>query len=128
MQVKTESFDGGLTIQDWLDAGYKRYDQTTHNLSDFLLQKRFDDEVGKKYFINVWVYEHFNKEYYRVNPHMSEVSFSPEVQFRRDEENKPTVDVSLICYENTTIAEIEQEFEKLWEFLGKPYYEKFSEC
>lgn len=116
-----------LTLQDWLAADYKRHDQTTHNLSDFLLQKRFDDELGKKYFINAWVYEHFNKEYYRVNPHMSEVSFSPEVQFRRDEENKPTMDVSLICYESTTIAEIEQQVECLWLFLEKPYYKKFSE-
>ena len=47
-----------LTIQNWLDAGYKKYYGGHLNNADFLLQKRFDDEVGKKYFIDIWVYEH----------------------------------------------------------------------
>ena len=49
-----------LTIQDWLDAGYKRYNGNHFNNADFLLQRRFDDANGKKYFIDIWVYEYSN--------------------------------------------------------------------
>lgn len=115
-----------LTIQDWLDAGYKRYDQTTHNLSDFLLQKRFDDEVGKKYFINTWVYEHSKHEYYSRNSALPPVSFQPEVQFQR--EGDMTLNMTFIMNNNSTIAEVEQQVECLWLFLEKPYYERFIEC
>ena len=114
-----------LTIQDWLDAGYKRYDRDFLNKSDFLLQKRFDDEAGKKYFIDIWVYEHSKQSYYRENLNIPAVSFQPEVQFRRDPDI--TMNVTFILNHDSTIAEIEQQFECLWLFLEKPYYERWSE-
>ncbi len=42
-----------LTIQDWLDADYKRYDNHAYKNADFLLQKRFDASEGKKYYIDI---------------------------------------------------------------------------
>lgn len=114
-----------LTIQDWLDAGYKRYDGNHLNNSDFLLQKRFDDEVGKKYYIDVWVYEHSKSEYYSRNSALPPVAFQPEVQFQRGE--KMTLDMTFIINQDSTIAEIEQEVECFWLFLEKPYYRKWEE-
>lgn len=125
MQVKTESFDGMLTVQNWLDAGYKKYYGNHLNNADFLLQKRFDDEVGKKYFIDIWVYEHSKHSYYEANQNIPAVSFQPEVQFRRDPDI--TMNVTFILNQDSTIAEIEQQFECLWLFLEKPYYEKWDE-
>ena len=49
-----------MTPDDWIAAGYKRYEvrnKQTNKLADFLLQKRFDDDVGKKYFITVYCYD-----------------------------------------------------------------------
>lgn len=114
-----------LTIQDWLDAGYKRYDRDHLNNSDFLLQKRFDDEVGKKYFIDVWVYEHSKHEYYIRNSAIPPVAFQPEVQFQREEDM--TLNMTFIMNNDSTISEVEQQVECLWLFLEKPYYERWSE-
>ena len=114
-----------LTIQDWLDAGYKRYNGSSLNSADFLLQKRVTDEVGKKYFIDIWVYEHSKHDYYNVNPNLPAVSFQPEVQFRRDPDM--TMNVTFIMNKDSTIAEVEQQVECLWLFLEKPYYERWSE-
>lgn len=113
-----------LTIQNWLDTGYKRYN-TQHKYADFLLQKRIDDEAGKKYFIDVWVYDHSSRDYYSHNPSLPSISFQPEVQFQRGE--KMTLDVTFIMNQDSTIAEIEQEVECFWLFLERPYYEKFDE-
>ncbi len=114
-----------LTIQDWLDAGYKRYGKDLHKSADFLLQKRFDDSEGKKYFIDIWVYEHSRYEYCSRNSALPPVSFQPEVQFQRGD--KMTLDMTFIMNQDSTIAEIEQEVECFWLFLEKPYYSKWEE-
>lgn len=113
-----------LTIKDWLDAGYKRYDNYQYKSADFLLQKRFVDEAGKKYFIDVWVYEHSKYEYYSRNSALPPVAFQPEVQFQRGD--KMTLNMTFIMNNDSTIAEIEQEVECLWLFLEKPYYERYN--
>ena len=114
-----------LTIQDWLDAGYKLYGNCQHKSADFLLQKRFDDSEGKKYYIDIWVYERFKYDYWSHNVALPPVSFQPEVQFQR--EGKMTLDMIFIMNQDSTIAEIEQEVECFWLFLGKPYYSKWEE-
>lgn len=114
-----------LTIQDWLDAGYKRYDNHAYKNADFLLQKRFDDSEGKKYYIDIWVYEHSKHEYYSRNPALPPVSFQPEVQFQRGD--KMTLDMTFLMNQDSTIAEIEQEVECFWLFLEKPYYRRWEE-
>lgn len=114
-----------LTIQDWLDAGYKRYDNYHYKSADFLLQKRFVDANGKKYFIDIWVYEHSKHEYYCHNPALPPVSFQPEVQFQRGEDM--TLDFTLHMNQDSDIADVEQQVEHLWVLLEKPYYKKWSE-
>ena len=111
-----------LSVQDWLDAGYKKHDQYI-NLSDYLLQKLISDNKGKRYYITVFVYEHFNKDYF--SDAMHHVGFSPDVQFGLDE--KPTVDTSLILHKGCSIKEVEDMFNTLWEALGKPYYSLYEE-
>lgn len=112
-----------LTTKDFLDAGYRKYNQHTHNNSDYLVQKRVEDATGTKYFIHIWVYEHFNKEYYSRNPSLHPVGFMPEVQFQRGAE--ATMEITLILNDKSTIQKIEQEFECLWLFLEKPYYSTY---
>ena len=46
------------TVQDFINRGYKRFENHAEfNHAAFGLQKRIDDEHGKKYFITVWAYE-----------------------------------------------------------------------
>lgn len=111
-----------LTTQDYLDAGYRRYDGRNLNNADFLLQKRLDDTEGKKYFIDVWVWDNTLYDFYKRNPSLPRMSFQPEVQFQRQEDM--TLNVTFLMNENSTIAEVEKEVEAMWVFLGKPYYEK----
>lgn len=112
-----------LTIQDWLDAGYKRYNNWDSSGAEFLLQKRFDDEYGKKYFINIRV---FNWKEFKVNnrnPHLPDYSFAPDIQFQFEGGERPTMNVELILSNDHTIETVEKEFENLWILMGKPYYE-----
>ena len=111
-------------VQNWLDAGYVKHMNYGYNNSDYLLQKRADDDKGKKYFINVWVYEHYKQDYFHISPGLSRVSFSPSAQFQR--EDKMTLDLSFHFSEENTIEELQLEIEQLWEFLGKPYYDKYE--
>lgn len=114
-----------LTTQDWLDTGYRRYDGRNLNNADFLLQKRFDDTEGKKYYIDVQVYEWEKYKSYGRNPALPSVSFQPEVQFQRQEDM--TLNVTFLMDENSTITDVEKEVEAMWVFLGKPYYEKWED-
>ncbi len=109
-----------LTTKDWLDAGYKRYDGNNLNNADFLLQKRFDDTEGKKYYIDVWVYD-----FSRWNPSYPKESFQPEVQFQRQEDM--TLNITFLMNQDSTIADIEEDVEEMWIFLDKPYYSKWGE-
>ena len=112
-----------ITVEDWLNAGYKKYKQS-FNSADYLLQKCIRDKNGKCYYINVGVYEHFNKEYSKDNGGIPRVGFSPEVQFQRG--SKPTMDVSLIINNSTSIVDVEREFYDLWVMLGEPYYDLYE--
>ena len=114
-----------LTVEDFLEAGYKRFEQT-YNSADYGLQKCIRDDKGKKYYITVFVYEHFKSEYYKANPHMNRYGFTPNVQYHEIDENDVTTDVSLIVdYSNTTVKIIEDKFEMLWKVLGGVYYERY---
>jgi len=114
-----------LTTQDWLDASYRRYDGRNSNGADFLLQKRFDDAEGKRYFLSVWVWDNTQYDFHKRNPSLPKMSYQPEVQFQRKEEI--TLNVTFLMNEDSTIADVEQQAEKLWLFLDKPYYEKWED-
>ena len=110
--------------QDWIDAGYKRFNQVKHvrEYADFGLQKRFDDEIGKKYFITVYVYD--NSQHKARGYDMQDYSFSPDIQFVLGD-GKPTINLEIGMDKITTIVEVEQMVEQFWLMLGSVYYEKY---
>jgi hypothetical protein len=108
-----------LTTQNWIDAGYRKFNHVYNG--DYGLQKLIKDEIGKRYFITVYVYEWFK---YPNFAGTRKVSFAPTVQFCFD--IKPTVNIDLIINENTLIEEVEDVFNGYWEFNGKPYYEYYE--
>ena len=112
-----------LTVQDWLNAGYKRFDQVAaRQYAAFGLQKRFDDDKGKQYFITVFVYD--NKEFMLRFPDIQPFTFEPECQFSQPD--SITVNTTLLLHKESTIDEVEAMVQKLWVALGKPYYETWE--
>lgn len=111
-----------MDIQDFLDAGYRKF--TQNNLKTYtneFLQKRFDNSIGKKYFITVGIYD--NRKYvdqFKVDP----FSFEPESQF---ESNGVTFNITMLSSSSTTIKKIEDFFESTWQKMNCEYYEKFNE-
>ena len=115
-----------LTPQDFIDAGYRRFDQVNHirEHAAYGLQKLISDSVGKRYYITVYVYD--NREINsRFGANMPDFSFSPDCQFRDGEENEMFVNVELLLHKDNTIEDIEQKFDIMWKALGSFYYEKF---
>lgn len=110
-----------LTTQDWINAGYRRHNQKFKE-SDYLVQKMFNDDLGKRYYLTVYVYENFTKSYYeKYKGTMGAYSFMPDVQFLR--ENNLGLNVQLILNDDSSILQVEEQVEHLWVVLGKPYYE-----
>jgi len=114
-----------LTVQDWINQGYKKFTSAHKEYADYGLQKLIKDEIGKKYHITVWVYENSNKGYFREG--MQEVSFAPDVQFRihKEDEELPTVNMEFILNNSSTIQEVQEMIEGYWLSSGKPYYEVY---
>ena len=116
-----------LTKDDFLAAGYKQF--KTHswmNSSDYGLQKKFTDDIGVRYFITVYAYDNKSKTYWNEQKgSIPEVSFSPDIQFRRDSTNKVTLDIQLLIDRTTTVKEIEDEVYNLWLATGGDYYELY---
>jgi hypothetical protein len=111
-----------LSEQDFIDAGYKRFEQTNHNSADYGLQKCIRDSDGRRYYITVWVYSW--KKYQERIPNLKDFGFSPSVQFRDGDWN--TVDIDYHMNEDTKVYEIEQLYNMIWETLGRPYYERYE--
>jgi len=106
-----------ISNQKLLDAGYHVFDSVWNN-AHRSYQKLFKDEHGKKYFIEC---------YHRIYPNMPDW-WDFELQI---ESQKGSVMLQTIQwfnddgeYSQNTIEDVESLFEKFWEFLGKPYYEK----
>lgn len=107
-----------LTLEALEAAGYKKYSNTLSQYSLFGMQKRIEDQFGTKYFINVEVFGPY--------PHQDPTiyNFDTTVQFTDDDDIKPTINMTYIDDADTTIEDIEKFFERAWEFLGFPYYER----
>jgi len=116
----------GITPQEWIDAGYKKFSQPHGlNSADFGLQKLFRDDTGKQYYLTVFVYENYNKSYYEQHKeYMNTWSYAPDLQF--NPKNKMTMNVELLMDNESTIQDVEQQVHELWVMLGEPYYEKWN--
>ena len=116
-----------LTPEDWIAQGYKKFTSNLKPHIAFGLQKRFDDDEGKRYFITVWVYD--NSPFQDRYEGWAKYSFQPDVQFTM--EDGTTFDV--VCHHTnnvkwgvTSIDDVEAFFYNMWEKLGCQYYEKWE--
>lgn len=118
-----------MTLDDWIAAGYKRYEVTNrelNKLADFLLQKRFDDDEGKKYFITVYCYDWttYPEPHIRNKP----IAYMPTAQFVLGD-NLPHFNIEMNGIESMTggIKAVEDWFEVFWKVFRQPYYERWED-
>lgn len=112
----------------FLDHGYKKYNKTPFQ-SDMILynfQKRFDDDVGKKYFIDVhkatneWMRE-WDKQQSWYTPY----SYTYSCQLYR-KDTRAAVDMEF--FSSWAIDQVEEFVENLFQSGKLDYYEKWCEC
>lgn len=117
--------------EDWIAVGYRK--SPTNPIlgknADYLLQKCFSDDLGKRYYLTVYVYENYSRDYYlKYNAQyqcaLPLYSYTPDVQFIP--EGECTVNVQLLMNRDSTIDAVEGQVYDLWVNLGCPYYELWS--
>lgn len=89
-----------LKVNDFTNNGYTVTGLTPNSL--YLLKKQVSDTKGNKYCIKVFI---------------EEDSIEPEVWYN----SKPVSTVQLQIDAKTTLQEIEEFFENIWNAIGKPY-------
>ena len=117
--------------QELIDNGYKPF-KSNLNSSIRGFQKRFDNEIGKKYFITIWHYNHA-KQLNRPDL-LKQDSYTSDVQFRFDKDGKDSTcnieywgDMLPNDYRPvTTLKDIESFFEDFFNKFKPEYYESWS--
>ncbi len=120
--------------QELIDNGYKIFKSGfSYSIRGF--QKRFDDEIGQKYFITIWHWNH-GKQHPEWKDAPNRDSYQFTTQLRLNKRVKElTVDIDVAAKvlpdeydgEISTLSEIEELFDKTWNDMGKPYYETWGE-
>ena len=112
-----------ITDEVLLNAGYKQFKigLEFHPTAETGFQKRFDDEIGKKYFITCIKYPAWE------HPYMKETipaSYEFEIQFSDKETNCPVNVLLFAGWEN--IESVEKRAEDFWNMGCWKYYERFE--
>ena len=95
------------------------------------IQKRFTDDLGTKYFITGYHYNHAKQ--LERDDILSKDSYTFTAQFRMDKSDKDkTIDINFSAEflpnkykEISTIEEVEEFFEYMWKSCKANYYEKY---
>jgi len=116
-----------MTDEYILERGYKEYSPTPldseHIVTRF--QKRFDDSIGKRYFIDVvkWSNEfipmsHRGKWY-------EPFSYEYEVQVEMGEDERP---INLHFFSSWTLGKVEEFMDEFFEKMKPNHYETWDKC
>ena len=118
--MKTE-FDNFL-----IERGYKTFEKSNLDSKyiDRLFQKRFDDDVGKKYFITIKKWEPVDLKW---TDEILGPSYEYITQFYFGNENNPVNPVNLDFFGGWDIEDAENKIEELWRAGNFEYYEKWEE-
>jgi hypothetical protein len=108
-----------MTEQLILECGYQEYKPSPleHEGITKCWQKRFDDDVGKKYFINIHRWD--------LPPHPYTHELTPtsyEFECQLNKNDKP---INLNMFNGWSIQEAEEWVEDVWSKCGCDYYEKW---
>lgn len=116
-----------LTDEYFLNRGYKKYNKSPFQSDIYLynFQKRFDDEHGKKYFINV-----HKVEFEQILKYLTDVKlctpyeYTYSCQLYKKDSHAP---VDMEFFSDWTIEQVEEFVERLFQNGELDYYEKWDE-
>lgn len=113
-----------MTNEFLIEKGYYRYDPTPFDVDAVVdrFQKRFDDDLGKKYFINVVRYSNDYIPEDRRGEWWTPFSYEYEVQVEKEE--KP---INLHFFANWTLEDVEAFINDFFEKMHLDYYERWDE-
>ena len=112
-----------MTDKEILDRGYHRYERTQFDdwYVECHFQKRFDDEIGKKYFIDINKYEQYR------HPSTGELTGSVyEYEVYLEPKNYKGA-IRILFYAGATLDEVEKQVEELFATGNYEYYEQWEE-
>lgn len=110
-----------MTDEEIIERGFKEFPPKPidpHNVRCF--QKRYDDEYGKKYFININKWSSMRHPYTGVS---LEVSYEYDVQLYKKGSHDP---VDLLFHNGWTINDVECYIQALWDTGLFEHYEIFE--
>lgn len=116
------------TDEYFFNLGYKKYDksQFDSDITIYNFQKRFDDEKGKKYFIDV---HKVSNEWFSVSEKNKEryvpYSYTYSCQLYKKGTHAP---VNMEFFSDWTIDQVEEFVEKLFQNGELDYYEEWDKC
>lgn len=124
---KRENKMNEITDEYLLERGYKQYKPTPVLDSDLVVakfQKRFDDDFGKKYFIDVVKWSHdFVPEYHR-DKWWKPFTYSYEV-YTTMFENEDAMKIEF--YSSWSLEQVEEFMEDFFDKMKPNYYEDWDE-
>lgn len=97
-QIKIYKF---MLPEDFVKAGYKKYNSVGSKMADYLLQKRVCDEAGTKYFINCYCYQNINND--------KAVAYEIEVFFKKEEYL-----IAVVGWAFKSVESLEAFYEECW--------------
>jgi hypothetical protein len=109
-----------INVNELLGAGYKTFQHPFHKaLPNYLgsYQKFLKDNKGQKYYINI-------HNFGEIPQYKIPENFSAESQLNGHSDNEDTFNVEYFIKGETTLAQIENWFEKLWTKMSADYYER----
>lgn len=115
-----------MTDKYILEKGYKQYEPLKGLDNDYVVarfQKRFDDDFGKKYFINIIKWSHDYIPACRRNDWRTPFSYEYEIQFSMFESENA---LDLHLHSSWTLEEVEKFVENFFEKIKPNYYENWD--
>lgn len=113
-----------LNEKTLVERGYHKYKPSRFD-GQFVIakyQKRFDDDIGKKYFLDVKEYD--NSAFERSDILADKYQHEFELYLEFGESDKP---MKILMYCGWTLEEAEEMAELMWKSLGANYYERWYE-
>ena len=109
------------------EHGYKEYQVLLFDNKSIVarFQKRFDDDYGKKYFIDIIKWSNDYVPFEKRDKWWTPYSYEFEVHVSMHEDEKP---INLLFFSNWALEDVEKYMEEFFEKMKPNYYETWDEC
>lgn len=112
----------------FISKGYHKYNPTPfdsdHTVSRF--QKRFDDDQGKRYFIDCVQYDNsYMPQHYKDGEWYTKYTYEYEIQMYQRDTHNP---INLSFFSGWELEQVEEFMEMQWKIGLYDYYERWDEC